>query len=985
MAEPRGGPPDKGDSGVPPISKPQGTPVRDSIRSGQRGLDELQASSAEATVQVTEQRPRPSRHSATGSWVSYQGCLDAGVSPDLADQALRHQLGVASEEDYTWEYPKPYEVPEGMTRGGNGDSVPTNVSSVAQQGRECESLDSLIDSLIAEEGKDGDEEALPLNAGEIAELPSSLFETDMRYGLCDAEVLSRREKYGWNRMKKEKHNYFLQFLSFFNGPVQWVMEVAVILVAGLQDWIDFGVICALLLSNAVVAFAQQYHAGNIIASLRKTLALRAIVLRNGSLLEISSEEVVLGDIIYVKDGTIIAADDRLSLAVDKHKGDPIFASSVVKRGTALLVVVATGGHTSVENAALVNKAGNTTGHFTQVLNGMTSILMGLMAFTVAVIVVASCYRLNPIVQILKFVLGIIVVGVPVGLPVVVNMTMAVGASILAKKQAIVHNLSAIESLAGVDILCSDKTGTLTRNRLTLGDPYIAPGKTAEELMLTACLASKRTKGGIDHFDKAFIKGLRFYQQVKSQIGSYTTLKFYPLSPVSKKAAAFVKGPNGDELVCVKGAPMTILRMAGQDTTLPQVRDYEAKASEFAGRGIQALGVARKRQGKPWEILGIMPCLDPPRHDSAKAIAEAKSLGLAIKILTGDSVAIACEAARKLGLGTNIYNAKRLGITDRGSMPGSEVNDFVEAADGFADVRPWHRYSVVEILQRRGFLVAMTGGGVNDAASLKKADTGIAVEGASDAARSAADIVFLKSGLSAIIDAVKVSREIFRRMYAYVVYRIALSIHLELFLGLWVVVRNETLDLRLVALLAIFADVVALTIAYDHASYSQSPVKWSQTRLWGESIVLGFILALGTWVTFGAMLLRGDDGGVIEGWGSRDKVLFLEIALTQSWLILITRVTGSRSFFTVRPSTWLITAIVLVNVTGTLMAAYGAFGEPISWLTILRVWIVSFGITCAGALAFVLMQNSPRLNHSIMHGKGSRRNARERSWEDFFNG
>ncbi|KAJ5561436.1 ATPase P-type K/Mg/Cd/Cu/Zn/Na/Ca/Na/H-transporter [Penicillium sp. DV-2018c] len=997
MAEPHDNPLDRDDT------KPQSTPVRDSIHQEQKGHHELKASSAEADIQGTEQCARPSRRNAAESYANYKRSLDAGVSPVLAAQALRQELGVASKEDHIWRYSGSYDDngdPEGIILGGKGDSVQNNVGSI-HQGREVDSLDSLINSLIAEEGKDGDEEALPLNAGDTAELPSRLFETDIRYGLCDAEVLVRRKKYGWNRMKEEKHNYLLQFLSFFNGPVQWVMEVTVILAAGLQDWIDFGIICALLLSNAVVAFAQEYQAGNIVASLKKTLALRAIVLRNGSLLEISSEEVVPGDIIYVKDGTIVAADGRLvgddayiqvdqsgitgeSLAVDKHNGDPIFASSAVKRGTALMVVVATGDHTFVGNAAaLVNKAGNTTGHFTQVLNGMASILLGLVVFTIVVIVVSSYYRSNPIVQILEFTLAITVVGVPVGLPVVVTTTMAVGASHLAKKQAIVQKLSAIESLAGVEILCSDKTGTLTRNRLTLGDPYIAPGKTAEELMLTACLAANRTKGGIDPIDKVFIKGLRFHQQAKSQIGSYTTLEFYPFDPVSKKVTALVKGPNDEELVCVKGAPMTVLRTAGEDTMLSGefVRDYEAKVSEFAGRGFRALGVARKRQGEPWEILGIMPCLDPPRHDTAKTIAEAKSLGLAIKMLTGDAVAIARETARKLGLGTNIYNAERLGITGGGSMPGSEINDFVEAADGFAEVYPQHKYSVVEILQQRGYLVAMTGDGVNDAASLKKADTGIAVEGASDAARSAADIVFLEPGLSAIIDAVKVSRQIFHRMYAYVVYRIALSIHLELFLGLWMVIRNETLDLRLTVLLAIFADVATLTIAYDHASYSQSPVKWNQPRLWGESIGLGFILALGTWITFGTMLLQGDDGGVIEGWGSQDEVLFLEITLTQSWLILITRVTGSRSFLTNLPSIWLIAAIVLVNVTGTLMAAYGVFGEPTSWLTILRVWIVSFGITCAGALAFVLMHNSQRFNN-LMHGKGPRRNARERSWEDF---
>lgn len=675
-----------------------------------------------------------------------------------------------------------------------------------------------------------------------------------------------------------------------------------------------------------------------------------------------------------------------SLAVDKHNGDPIFASSAVKRGTGFMMVTAIGDRTFVGTAAaLVQEAANGTGHFTQVLNGMSNTLLILVVFTLLIIWISSYYRSNPIIQILEFTLAITAIGVPVGLPVVVTTTLAVGASYLAKRKAIVQNLAAIESLAGVEILCSDKTGTLTRNRLTLGEPYVVPGMSADELMLTACLAANRTKGGIDAIDKVFLKNLRYHPWAKSQIVLHKTLEFVPFDPVSKKVTAIVEGQDGEKMICVKGAPMAVLRTVEDDTTLcgQFFKEYEAKVNEFANRGFRTLGIARKCQGKPWEVLGIIPCLDPPRHDTAKTIAEAQYLGLSIKMLTGDAVAIARETARALGLGTNIYNAERLGVTGAGSMPGSEINDFVEAADGFAEVYPQHKYSVVEILQRRGYLVAMTGDGVNDAASLKKADTGIAVEGASDAARSAADIVFLEPGLSAIIDAIKTSRQIFHRMYAYVVYRIALSLHLELFLGLWMVIKNETLDLRLIVFLAIFADIATLTIAYDNASYSQSPVKWNQPRLWGESIVLGWILAGGSWITLGTMLLQGEDAGVIEGWGSRDGVIFLQVTLTQSWLILITRVTGtgSESLWSNRPSAYLLAAVLAVNLTGTFMTAYGVFCHPTSWLTILRVWVLSFGVTCLSALSYVVTHTSPRFDN-LMHGKGPRSKDKERSREDF---
>src|SRR5947207_463324 len=348
----------------------------------------------------------------------------------------------------------------------------------------------------------------------------------------------------------------------------------------------------------------------------------------------------------------------------------------------------------------------------------------------------------------------------------------------------------------------------------------------------------------------------------------------------------------------------------------------------------------------------MPCSDPPRHDTARTINEAKTLGLSIQMLTGDAVGIARETARQLGLGTNVYNAERLGLGGGGTMPGSEVYDFVEAADGFAEVFPQHKYNVVEILQQRGYLVAMTGDGVNDAPSLKKADTGIAVEGASDAARSAADIVFLAPGLSAIIDALKTSRQIFHRMYAYVVYRIALSLHLEIFLGLWIAILNQNLNLELVVFIAIFADIATLAIAYDNAPFSKTPVKWNLPKLWGMSVLLGVVLAIGTWITLTTMLVHHDstggngNGGIVQNFGTIDEVLFLEISLTENWLIFITRANGP--FWSSIPSWQLSGAILVVDILATFFCLFGWFLDKAphtSIVAVVRVWIFSFGIFC----------------------------------------
>ena len=655
----------------------------------------------------------------------------------------------------------------------------------------------------------------------------------------------------------------------------------------------------------------------------------------------------------------------------------------MKRGDCFAIITATADSTFVGRAAaLVNKAGAGTGHFTEVLNGIGTTLLILVIVTLLVVWISSFYRSNGIVEILEFTLAITIVGVPVGLPAVVTTTMAVGAAYLAKKQAIVQKLSAIESLAGVEILCSDKTGTLTKNKLSLAEPFTVAGIEPADLMLTACLAASRKKKGIDAIDKAFLKALKQYPAAKNAISKYKVLEFRPFDPVSKKVTAIVEAPDGERIECVKGAPLFVLNTVAADHPVPPEIDeaYKNKVAEFATRGFRSLGVARRRNQGQWEILGIMPCSDPPRHDTAKTINESKGLGLSIKMLTGDAVGIARETSRQLGLGTNVYNAEKLGLSGGGTMPGSEVYDFVEAADGFAEVFPQHKYNVVEILQQRGYLVAMTGDGVNDAPSLKKADTGIAVEGASDAARSAADIVFLAPGLSAIIDALKTSRQIFHRMYAYVVYRIALSLHLEIFLGLWIAILNQSLNLELVVFIAIFADIATLAIAYDNAPFSRTPVKWNLPRLWGTSIVLGIILALGTWIALTTMLAESEDGGIVENFGVRDEVLFLQISLSENWLIFITRSDGP--FWSSAPSWQLAGAILIVDIVATFFCLFGFFvGGRTSIVAVVRVWIFSFGVFCVLGGVYYLLSGSTGFD-SLMHGKSPKKNTKQRSLEDF---
>lgn len=866
---------------------------------------------------------------------------------------------------------------------------------------EDEDIDQLVLELQSHQGL-GDEDNDILSDEETAsfvQVPDELLQTDPATGLTDDEVLRRRKKYGLNQMAEGQENMILKFLMFFVGPIQFVMEAAAILAAGLEDWVDFGVICALLLLNACVGFVQEYQAGSIVDELKKTLANTANVIRNGGLVEVEANQIVPGDILQLEDGTVIPADGRIvtencllqvdqsaitgeSLAVDKRHGDSTYSSSTVKTGEAFMVVCATGDNTFVGRAAaLVNKASQGQGHFTEVLHDIGTVLLVLVIVTLLVVWTACFYRSVSIVPILRHTLAITIIGVPVGLPAVVTTTMAVGAAYLAKKQAIVQKLCAIESLAGVEILCSDKTGTLTKNQLSLHEPYTVEGVEADDLMLTACLAASRKKKGLDAIDKAFLKSLINYPRAKNALTKYKVLEFQPFDPVSKKVTAIVESPEGEKIICVKGAPLFVLKTVEDDHPIPEDihENYHNTVAEFASRGFRSLGVARKRGEGHWEILGIMPCMDPPRDDTAATVYEARKLGLRVKMLTGDAVGIAKETCRQLGLGTNIYDAEKLGLSGGGDLAGSEIADFVENADGFAEVFPQHKYNAVEILQNRGYLVAMTGDGVNDAPSLKKADTGIAVEGATDAARSASDIVFLAPGLSAIIDAIKTSRQIFHRMYAYVVYRIALSLHLEIFLGLWIVILNRSIDINLVVFIAIFADVATLAIAYDNAPYDRQPVKWNLPRLWGMSIILGGILAAGTWITLTTMF--SSRGGIIQNFGSIDGVLFLQISLTENWLIFITRANGP--FWSSFPSWQLAGAVFIVDVIATCFCLFGWWAQNMTDIvTVVRVWIFSFGVFCVMGGAYYLMSTSTAFDE-LYNGRKHKKPAPDRrSVEDF---
>src|SRR5271156_3548785 len=519
---------------------------------------------------------------------------------------------------------------------------------------------------------------------------------------------------------------------------------------------------------------------------------------------------------------------------------------------------------------------------------------------------------------------------------------------------------------GVDVLCSDKTGTLTANQLTIREPYVAEGEDVNWMMACAALASSHNLKSLDPIDKITILTLKRYPKAREILQQgVKTVKYTPFDPVSKRITT-IATLKGDTWSFCKGAPKAVLAIAECDEATS--KHYRDTAADFARRGFRSLGVASKRGDEPWKVIGMLPMFDPPREDTAHTILEAQNLGLSVKMLTGDAIAIAKETCKLLALGTRVYNSQRL---IAGGVSGATQYDLVEKADGFAEVFPEHKYQVVEMLQQRGHLTAMTGDGVNDAPSLKKADCGIAVEGASEAAKDAADIVFLAPGLSTIVDAIKIARQIFQRMKAYIQYRIALCLHLEIYLVTSMIIINETITVDLIVFLALFADLATVAVAYDNAHYEARPVEWQLPKIWIISVILGILLAGATWVIRGSMYLP--NGGIIENFGSVQEILFLEISLTENWLIFVTR--GGKTW----PSWQLVCAIFGVDVLATLFCVFGWMaGVPevddpfdnavqsanghTSIVTVVVGWAYSIGVTIVIALVYFVLNKIPWLDN-----------------------
>ncbi|PIA40832.1 hypothetical protein AQUCO_02400118v1 [Aquilegia coerulea] len=773
-------------------------------------------------------------------------------------------------------------------------------------------------------------------------------------GLSSDEGANRLQIFGPNKLEEKKENKLLKFLGFMWNPLSWVMEAAALMAIVLAngdnrppDWQDFLGIVVLLVINSTISFVEENNAGNAAAALMAGLAPKTKVLRDGRWSEQEAAILVPGDIISIKLGDIVPADARLlegdplkidqsaltgeSLPVTKNPSDEVFSGSTCKQGEIEAVVIATGVHTFFGKAAHLVDSTNNVGHFQKVLTAIgnfciCSIAVGMLVEIIVMYPIQHRKYRDGIDNLLVLLIG----GIPIAMPTVLSVTMAIGSHRLSEQGAITKRMTAIEEMAGMDVLCSDKTGTLTLNKLSVDRNLVevfAKGVEKEHVLLLAARASRVENQ--DAIDAAMVGMLADPKEARAGIRE---VHFLPFNPVDKRTALTYIDSDGSWHRASKGAPEQIIDLCN---CKEDVRNkVHSVIEKFAERGLRSLGVARQEvpektkesAGGPWQFVGLLPLFDPPRHDSAETIRRALNLGVNVKMITGDQLAIAKETGRRLGMGTNMYpSSSLLGQDKDASIAALPVDELIEKADGFAGVFPEHKYEIVKKLQERKHICGMTGDGVNDAPALKKADIGIAVADATDAARGASDIVLTEPGLSVIISAVLTSRAIFQRMKNYTIY--AVSITIRIVFGFMFIALIWKFDFSpfMVLIIAILNDGTIMTISKDRVKPSPMPDSWKLKEIFATGIVLGAYMALMTVIFFWLMKETTFFSRVFHVRRISDNnhemtaALYLQVSIISQALIFVTRSRGF-SYFE-RPGMLLMGAFLIAQLVATLIAVY----------------------------------------------------------------
>jgi len=696
-------------------------------------------------------------------------------------------------------------------------------------------------------------------------------------GLNDSEVAERIRRYGYNEVPEKKEHPLRKFAKKFWGFTAWMLEAAVVVcvllyVLAVHHVIplplstaearltDAYIIAALLVVNAVIGFVHEESAARAVELLKQRLQVTARVLRSGAWRALPARELVPGDIIRVRAGDVVPADAKIisneevevdqsaltgeSMPVGKRRGDVMYSGSIVRRGEATAVVVRTGLNTYFGKTVQLVQVAKPKLHMEEIIQKVVTALLMMVAILVIVMFpVAYIFTHNPIFlisDVLPLAIMLVVFAVPVALPAMFTVTMAVGATEMARKGALITRLSAVEDAASMTTLCADKTGTLTYNRLTVTHVVPMKGFTEDDVLLYGALASQEANQ--DPIDLAFIRAAR---ERRLDLGAFEVKEFKPFDPSTRRTEALVVDRNngGRVLKVAKGAVRTLAEVLCK-TKLSE--DVERIMDSFAASGYRTLGVARSIDGDNWEMVGLVALYDIPREDTPKLIQELRNLGVRVKMLTGDAKPIAREIAKMVGLGENVVSGKELKeLLERDP---ERAGKLAEEADVFAEIYPEDKYFIVKSLQVKKEIIGMTGDGVNDSPALKQAEVGIAVSNATDVAKAAASVVLTVEGLSGIVELVRIGRSTFQRIVTWILNKIVKTFEIAVFVTLAFLIGTlafhlppsqalvvSALDITLFLFLI---DFVTISLSTDNAKGSPIPEKWDVPKLVKLGVGLG---------------------------------------------------------------------------------------------------------------------------------------------------
>lgn len=814
---------------------------------------------------------------------------------------------------------------------------------MAQRDRaSAESENDAGESAGRDEEHDRQETGQDRQDGEVSGRSDSRTEEDRRAdnerspeaGLSDSEAARRFERYGANELAEHHRSAVVEFLSHFWGPIPWMIEAAAVLSGVTGRITDLVVILVMLALNGVVGFLQERQAGNAIEALKQQVAAHARVKRDEQWRDVLAREVVPGDLVHVGVDEIVPADGELldgtasvdesaltgeSLPVDKQSGDGLYSGSSLSRGEVDCRVTATGSRTRFGRTAELVQGEAPPSHFQRAVLRIGRYLVVVTLVLAAVIIGLSLVRGASVTTTLELALVVAIAGIPVAMPTVLSVTMAVGARALARHRAIVSKLPALEELAGVEMLLVDKTGTITQNDIQVQQAAsLDDGFASEDVLLSAALSSD--PDGSDPIDTAVFDAVD-----SERLAEYQRDEFEPFDPQLKRAQATASDRDGNEVRVAKGAVQSIVELTGAAETTQE--EAEQRARDFAGQGMRTLAVASADNGADWRLVGVLALRDPPREDAAATLRHAGELGVTVRMLTGDRPEIGTQIADEVDLPSDVRDSTSVREAD----DDTELAQTVDEVGGFAEVVPEDKYRIAGALQERDQIVAMTGDGVNDTPALRRAEVGIAVSSATDAARAASEVVLTEPGLSVVIDGLRRARETFRRMTNYTVYRISETIRVVLFVTITIGVLGffPVTPIQII-LLALLNDLAILSCSYDRAEPASRPARWRMRQVLTVASSMG---AIGVVASIGLVLL---------GTGPLDlddqtirTLLYLKLSVAGHLTYFAARTRGP--FWASRPAWITVLAVVGTQIVATVIALTGFLMPSISWPLVGLAW------------------------------------------------